>query len=115
MTKRKNKRTTISSKRLLYLLSIKSLCLDFFPLFSITSVLHKTDSLKLSTTIRDRLLRPAHSVIIIIIMIMISIFNEDNVFSTTANLPYGPLMNTDNDYYRTFSLRLFPRLPLDQE
>ena len=72
-------------------------------------MLHKTDSLKLSITIRDRLSRPAHSVIIIhvIIMIMISIFNEDNVFSTTTNLPYDPLMNTDNDYYRTFSLRLF--------
>ena len=22
--------------------------------------------------------------------------------SMTANLPYGPPMNTDNDYYRTF-------------
>ena len=21
----------------------------------------------------------------------------------TANLPYGPLMNTENDFYRTFS------------
>ena len=31
--------------------------------------------------------------IIIIIIILISIFKEDDVF-----LPYGPLMNTDNDY-----------------
>ena len=31
-----------------------------------------------------------------------SIFIEDNVFSTTASLPYGPLMNTDIDYFRTF-------------
>ena len=35
--------------------------------------------------------------IIIIIISLISIFKEDDVF-----LPYGPLMNTDNDYYRTF-------------
>ena len=27
---------------------------------------------------------------------------EDNVLSMTANLPYGPPMNTDNDYYRTY-------------
>ena len=29
------------------------------------------------------------------IIIMISIFIEDNVFSTSASLPYGPLVNTD--------------------
>ena len=34
---------------------------------------------------------------------MISIFKEDNVFSMTANLPYGPPVNTDIHYYRTFS------------
>ena len=33
---------------------------------------------------------------------IISIFKEDNVFSMTANLPYGPLMNTDIVFYRTF-------------
>ena len=40
---------------------------------------------------------------------MISIFIEDNVFSTTASLPYGPLVNTDIDYFRTFFviIRLF--------
>ena len=40
-----------------------------------------------------------HSIIIIIIIIFI--FKEDNVFSIIANLPYGPPMNTDIDYYRT--------------
>ena len=39
---------------------------------------------------------------IIIIIIIISIFKEDNVFSITASLPYGPLVNTDIDYYQTF-------------
>ena len=39
--------------------------------------------------------------IIIIIIIIISIFKEDNVFSIIASLPYGPPMNTDIDYYRT--------------
>ena len=38
----------------------------------------------------------------IIIIIIISIFKEDNVFSITASLPYGPPVNTDIDYYRTF-------------
>ena len=42
-------------------------------------------------------------IIIIIIMIIISIFKEDNVFSIIASLPYGPPVNTDIDYYRTFS------------
>ena len=37
----------------------------------------------------------------IIIIIIISIFKEDNVFSIIASLPYGPPMNTDIDYYRT--------------
>ena len=40
--------------------------------------------------------------IIKIIIIIISIFKEDNVFSIIASLPYGPPMNTDIDYYRTF-------------
>ena len=33
-------------------------------------------------------------------IIVISIFKEDNTFSKTTNLPYVPPMNTDNDYYR---------------
>ena len=33
----------------------------------------------------------------IIIIIIISIFKEDNVFSISASLPYGPLLNTDID------------------
>ena len=40
---------------------------------------------------------------LIIIIIIISILKEDNVFSITAILPYGPPMNTDIDYYQTFS------------
>ena len=36
-----------------------------------------------------------------IIIIIISISKEDNVFSIIASLPYGPPMNTDIDYYRT--------------
>ena len=40
--------------------------------------------------------------LLLIIVILISILLEDNVFSMTANLPYGPPMNADNDYYRTF-------------
>ena len=36
-----------------------------------------------------------------LIIIIICIFKEDNVFSMTANLPYGPLVNTDIDYCRT--------------
>ena len=43
--------------------------------------------------------------VIIIIIIIISIFKEDNVFSITASLPYGPPVNTDIDYYRTFFFR----------
>ena len=39
---------------------------------------------------------------VIIIIIIISIFKEDNVFSITASLAYGPPVNTDIDYYRTF-------------
>ena len=27
------------------------------------------------------------------------IFKEDKVFYLTVNLPYGPPMNTENDYY----------------
>ena len=39
---------------------------------------------------------------IIIIIIRISKFKEDNVFSMIVSLPYGPSVNTDIDYYRTF-------------
>ena len=35
-------------------------------------------------------------------IIIIFIFKEDNVFSITASLPYGPPVNTDIDYYQTF-------------
>ena len=38
---------------------------------------------------------------------ILSIFKEDNVFNMTANLPYGPPMNTDKDYYRTIFSDLF--------
>ena len=38
----------------------------------------------------------------IIIIIIISIFKEDNVFSIIASLPHGPPKNTDIDYYQTF-------------
>ena len=40
--------------------------------------------------------------VLIIIIIIISIFKEDNVFSISASLPYGPPVNTDLDYYQTF-------------
>ena len=40
--------------------------------------------------------------IIIIIITIISIFKEDNIFSIIARLPYGPPVNTDIDYYQTF-------------
>ena len=43
---------------------------------------------------------------VIIIIIIISIFKEDNVFSIIASLQYGPPVNTeftDIDYYWTFS------------
>ena len=39
---------------------------------------------------------------IIIIKIIISIFKEDNLFSITASLPYGPPVNLDIDYYWSF-------------
>ena len=42
-------------------------------------------------------------IIIIIIIIIIYIFKEDNIFSIIASLPYGPPVNTDTDYYQTFS------------
>ena len=35
-------------------------------------------------------------------IIIISLVKEDNVLCMIASLPYGPPMNTDNDYYRTF-------------
>ena len=37
-----------------------------------------------------------------IIIIIISIFKEDNVLSIIASLPYGPPVNTDFNYYQTF-------------
>ena len=37
-----------------------------------------------------------------LIIIIISIFKEDDIFSITASLPYGPPMNTDIDYYQIF-------------
>ena len=44
---------------------------------------------------------------IVIIIIIISVSKEDNMLSMTANLPYGPPMNTDNDYYQTLFKLLF--------
>ena len=41
-------------------------------------------------------------IIMIIIIISIHVFIEDNIFSTTASLPYSPLAYTDIDYFRTF-------------
>ena len=38
----------------------------------------------------------------IIMIIIISIFKEDNAYNMNASLPYGPSVNTDIDYYRTF-------------
>ena len=38
------------------------------------------------------------TIVTIIIIIIISIFKEDNVFSIIASLPYGPPVNTDIDY-----------------
>ena len=38
---------------------------------------------------------------------MISILKEDNVLSMAANLPKGPPMNADNDYYRAFLADFF--------
>ena len=37
----------------------------------------------------------------VLIIIIISIFKEENVFSITASLPYGPPVNTNIDYYQT--------------
>ena len=36
-----------------------------------------------------------------------STFKEDDIFSMIANLPYGPSMNTYNDYYWTIFSDLF--------
>ena len=47
-------------------------------------------------------------IIIIMIIIIISLFKEDKVFSMIASLQYGPPVNTDIEYYRTFfTLLLF--------
>ena len=43
-----------------------------------------------------------HLKTLIVIIIIISIFKDDNVFSIIASLSYGPSMNTDVDYYRTY-------------
>ena len=45
---------------------------------------------------------PWNVLLLIIIIIIISIFIKDNVLSTSASLPYGPLVNTDINYFRTF-------------
>ena len=50
---------------------------------------------------------PSLTIIIIIIIVIISIFKEENVFSITASLTYGPTVNTDIDYYRTFFSGVF--------
>ena len=39
--------------------------------------------------------------------IIFFISKKDNVLSMTANLPYRPTMNTDNDFYRTIFPGLF--------
>ena len=44
---------------------------------------------------------------VIIIIIIISIFKEDNVFSMIATFPYGPPVNTDIDYILAFFFGLF--------
>ena len=48
----------------------------------------------------------AKQAILTILPMILSIFKEDNVFSMTANLPYDPPVNTDSDYYETFSFFL---------
>ena len=45
--------------------------------------------------------------IIILIIVKIPLFREDNVFSLTVSLPYGSPVNLDTDYYQTFSACLF--------
>ena len=47
-----------------------------------------------------------------IIILIISIFKEDNVFSMTADFPYGPPVNTDIDYYRTSNILLGEEKPV---
>ena len=42
-----------------------------------------------------------------VIIIIISIFKEDNIFSIIASLPYGPPVNTNIDYYQTFFGHIF--------
>ena len=48
------------------------------------------------------IVRGTRNLSLVIIIIIISIFKEDNVFSMIASLPYGPPVNTDIGYYRTF-------------
>ena len=58
--------------------------------------------MSLSSYILELLSNLSIGAMLIIIIIIISIFKEDSVFSITASLPYGPPVNTDIDYYRTF-------------
>ena len=43
----------------------------------------------------------------VIIIIIIPIFKEDNEFSINASLPFGPPINTDIDYYQAFFFFFF--------
>ena len=43
----------------------------------------------------------------VFIIIIISIFKEDNEFSMNASLPFGPPINTDIDYYQAYFIYLF--------
>ena len=58
---------------------------------------------ELETIGRSNLTWPATDLGRTVIMIITSIFKEDNVFSMIASLPYGPPVNTDIDYYLIFS------------
>ena len=49
------------------------------------------------------------------IIIIISIVKEDNVFSMTANLPYGPPLNMQTVFFPTFSVFDFNNLNLSVE
>ena len=52
---------------------------------------------------------------IIMIIIIISIVKENNVFSMTSNLPYGPPMNMQTVFFPTFSVFDFNNLNLAVE
>ena len=51
----------------------------------------------------------------IMIIIINSIFKENNVFSMTVNPPYGSPVNTDFDYCRTFTGLLFVSFAMSQK